>query len=205
MKRTSKLLAIPAVGGVAGAVATILLALAACPAAAQEASPATTAHEAVLKGFNPRVGDYVDLKKKLGRDLPHAKPGDRTTIDKAEKVEDTLATRIMAARKDSKPGDIFGDAAPYFKKTIEHDTQTRGIGDAYAAMQEVPAASPPTVNTLYPDKAPLATVPPLILVNLPRLPDGLEYRFMGRDLILRDQGANLIVDFVPGAVPAVKK
>jgi hypothetical protein len=47
-------------------------------------------------------------------------------------------------------------------------------------------------------------VPPLILVNLPRLPDGLEYRFMGRDLILRDRDANIIVDFLPGAVPVLK-
>jgi hypothetical protein len=61
------------------------------------------------------------------------------------------------------------------------------------------------VNTLYPEKAALATVPPLILVNLPRLPDGLEYRFMGRDLILRDRDANVVVDFVPGAVPVLKK
>ena len=98
-------------------------------------------------------------------------------------------------------GDIFGDAAPYFKRIIERDAQTRGLRDAYAAMQEVPAKSPPTVNALYPEKAALATVPPLILVNLPRLPDGLEYRFMGRDLILRDREANLIVDFIPGAVP----
>jgi hypothetical protein len=45
------------------------------------------------------------------------------------------------------------------------------------------------VNAIYPEKAALATVPPLILVNLPRLPDGLEYRFMGRDLILRDRDA----------------
>jgi PAS domain S-box-containing protein len=72
-------------------------------------------------------------------------------------------------------------------------------------MQEVPAQSPPAVNAIYPEKAGLATVPPLILVNLPRLPDGLEYRFMGRDLILRDRDANIIVDFVPGAVPAIKR
>jgi hypothetical protein len=72
-------------------------------------------------------------------------------------------------------------------------------------MQEVPPKSPPMVNTLYPEKAALATVPPLILANLPRLPDGLEYRFMGRDLILRDRDANLVVDFVAGAVPVLKK
>jgi hypothetical protein len=200
------LLAIPAVDTVVATFGIVLLTLTfAHVAAAQEASPATTAHEAVLKGFNQRVHDYVELKKKLDRDLPDPKPGDRGTTGKAEKVEDTLATRIMAARKDSKPGDIFGDAAPYFKRTIQHDTETRGVRDAYAAMQEVPATSPPTVNTLYPEKAALATVPPLILVNLPRLPDGLEYRFMGRDLILRDRDANVVVDFITGAVPVLKK
>ena len=87
---------------------------------------------------------------------------------------------------------------------VQGDAQTRGVRDAYATMQEVPGNSPPTVNALYPEKAALATVPPLILVNLPRLPDGLEYRFMGRDLILRDREANVIIDFIPGAVPIIK-
>ena len=54
------------------------------------------------------------------------------------------------------------------------------------------------MNADYPETAALATVPPLILARLPRLPDGLEYRFMGRDLILRDTNANLIVDLDPG-------
>jgi hypothetical protein len=54
-------------------------------------------------------------------------------------------------------------------------------------------------------KAALATVPPLILKRLPLLPEGLEYRFMGRDLILRDVKANLIVDFVREAVPTIRK
>ena len=61
-------------------------------------------------------------------------------------------------------------------------------------MQEVPRNTRPRVNADYPDTAALATVPPLILKRLQRLPDGLEYRFMGRDLILRDTKANLIVD-----------
>jgi hypothetical protein len=45
-------------------------------------------------------------------------------------------------------------------------------------------------------------VPPLILERLQQLPDGVEYRFMGRDLILRDTKANLIVDLLSGAMPA---
>jgi len=202
MQRTSKLLANPAVGiPAAFLVAGVLVLSLATAVRAQEA--ATAAQGPALKAFMDRVNAYIDMKKKLEKDLPDTKTGDRAT-GKAEKVQETLATQIMAARKDAKPGEVFGDATAYFKRVIEHDTRTRGIRDAYAAMQEVPAKSPPTVNTLYPEKAALATVPPLILVNLPRLPDGLEYRFMGRDLILRDRDANVVVDFVPGAVPVLK-
>ncbi len=35
------------------------------------------------------------------------------------------------------------------------------------------------------------------------LPEGLEYRFMGNDLVLRDTKANLIADFINNAVPTV--
>jgi hypothetical protein len=220
MTRTSKLLAIPAIGYARTALVAVavlgLASTASFPLYAQASNAqstggqppavqsATTAErESALEGFNQRVQDYITLKKKLESDLPKPKPGDRAT-GKAQEHKDTIASRLLAARKDAKQGDIFGDAAPYFKRIIQHDTETRGVRDAYAAMQEVPAQSPPTVNALYPDKAALATVPPLILVNLPRLPDGLEYRFMGRDLILRDRDANLIIDFIGGAVPLIE-
>jgi hypothetical protein len=48
---------------------------------------------------------------------------------------------------------------------------------------------------------PLPTMPPDLLAALPRLPPGLEYRFINRDLVLRDLDANLIIDFVPEAIP----
>ena len=161
----SKLLAIPAIGRPAAAVAVIFALYAACPgalavASAQEAS-ATADREGALKTFNQRVDAYLELKKKMHTDLPKPKPGDRATTGKAEATEDTLASRIQIARKDAKPGDVFAEAAPYFKQIIEQDTKTRGIRDAYASMEEVPAKSPPAVNANYPEKAALATVPPL--------------------------------------------
>jgi hypothetical protein len=208
IRLNSKLLANPAIySGLAQFTAIFALGAALCagPVLAGSTQHAATAdREAALKAFTDRVDAYVDLKKKLQADLPKPKPGDRGT-GKAEATEDTIAARLQAARKEAKPGAIFGDTAPYFKQIIENDTETRGVRDAYAAMQEVPSQSPPAVNAVYPEKAALATVPPLILVNLPRLPDGLEYRFMGRDMILRDRDANLIVDFLPGAVPVLKR
>jgi hypothetical protein len=39
-----------------------------------------------------------------------------------------------------------------------------------------------------------------VLKNLPKLPDALEYRIVGKNLIIRDVEANIIVDFVPNAI-----
>ena len=57
------------------------------------------------------------------------------------------------------------------------------------------------VNSVYPKDQPLGTVPPNILKALPPLPEDLEYRFIYRHLAIRDQQANLIVDFMPAAIP----
>jgi hypothetical protein len=38
-----------------------------------------------------------------------------------------------------------------------------------------------------------------VLLALPELKEGVEYRFVGRTLILRDTKANIIVDTLPNA------
>ena len=55
----------------------------------------------------------------------------------------------------------------------------------------------------YPTTLPLVTVPGKLLKVLPELPENLEYRILGRHLILRDVSANLVVDFVRDAVPTI--
>jgi hypothetical protein len=205
----SKLLAIPAIGRRSAALCALVAVFACAPGfiagvgGAQESPALSPQREAALKAFLQRVNGYLELRSQLQKDLSKPKTGDRGT-GKAEAQQDTLATRLQIARKGVQPGTVFGDAGPYFKRIIQRDIETRGIRDAFATMEEVPAQSAPAVNATYPEKLALATVPPLILVNLPRLPDGLEYRFMGRDLILRDRDANIIVDFLPGAVPVLK-
>ncbi len=65
---------------------------------------------------------------------------------------------------------------------------------------DAPPTVPPCVNDSYPNGGALTTMPPQLLQMLPRLPLGLEYRFIGRDLILWDPHANLIIDFIPHAL-----
>ena len=56
----------------------------------------------------------------------------------------------------------------------------------------------------YPLGDALATFPSLLLQVLPRLPDDLEHRFMGRDLIIWDARTNLIVDVLPDVMNAAE-
>jgi hypothetical protein len=57
------------------------------------------------------------------------------------------------------------------------------------------------VNDAYPEKRPVTTVPPTILLALPKLPNEVEYRIVGRDLLLLDVRANLVVDLIREAMP----
>lgn len=61
------------------------------------------------------------------------------------------------------------------------------------------------INQSYPEQVALQSTPPTLLANLPELPKGLEYRILGRELILRDSDANLVVDYVPNALPRNSK
>ena len=151
--------------------------------------------------FSERVKAYLALQKKVESSLPSQKQTDRPEEIKSHIAR--LAAGIRAARADAKPGDVFGSAAEQFRQIMREDAKDRSVRDAFAAMQEVPKRTRARVNADYPQGAALASVPPLILKRLQLLPEGVEYRFMGRDLILRDTKANLIIDVLREAVPTV--
>ena len=58
-----------------------------------------------------------------------------------------------------------------------------------------------SVNSVYPERVPQQSMPPTLLMGLPKLPMELEYRLVGTTLVLRDNETNLIVDFLPEAIP----
>lgn len=154
-----------------------------------------------MSHFSERVTAYLALQKKVAGTLTAQK--ETNDMERIKAHITNLANGIRAARTGAKPGDIFDGVSEQFRRSIREDAKNRSVRDAFAAMQEVPKKTTPKVNADYPETAALATVPALILKRLQRLPDGLEYRFMGRDLILRDTNANIIVDFLHEAVPTV--
>jgi hypothetical protein len=67
-------------------------------------------------------------------------------------------------------------------------------------MDENPGSLKVMINARYPDSVPLSTMPPQVLEGLPRLPEELEYRFLGDRLILMDVHSHTIVDVIDKAL-----
>ena len=62
-------------------------------------------------------------------------------------------------------------------------------------------AGTPVINQIYPAKAALPTVPPLLLAKLPMLPDNLQYRFIDRHMVILDGDTQMIIDYVSNVLP----
>jgi hypothetical protein len=166
------------------------------------ASPsAVNADAATLADFKQRLTKYIELQKDLADDSPPLKEtSDPAKIDGAQEV---LGAKIQAARMDAKPGDIFTpEARALFRRLMYPELKGEDGPETKASIagHDKPPAVPLKVNAKYPESAPLPTVPPNLLARLPQLPEDVEYRIVGKDLILRDVDANIIVDFIPNAI-----
>jgi hypothetical protein len=154
--------------------------------------------------FSERVSAYMSERERAEGTVPELK--DTSDPKKLAELEKALADAIRTVRAGAQQGAVFTEAtSAEFRRLIAADFQNRAPEDRTAVLIEVPFNVPPRINTDYPTNLPLATVPPSLLLRLPTLPDALEYRFLGRNFILRDTKANLIVDFVPDAVPVSAK
>jgi len=155
-----------------------------------------------FKDFFDHVRAYIKIHNAADARVPSLKEtSDPKQLSGREKA---LADEIRVERAGAQQGDVFSpSAAKEIGIVVADDFSGRPLRDQKAILVEVPVKVPPAINTDYPTTLPLATVPPSLLLKLPTLPEELEYRFLGRHLILRDIKANLIVDFIPNVVPAV--
>jgi hypothetical protein len=153
-----------------------------------------------FKDFFDRVRAYVKIHDTADAKVPSLK--ETSDPKKVSGREKALADEIRVERAEARQGDVFSPpAAKEIGTIVAADFNARPLAAQKAILVEVPVTVPPAINTDYPTELPLATVPPGLLLKLPTLPDELEYRFLGRHLILRDIQANLIVDFIPDVVP----
>ena len=150
----------------------------------------------IAADFSARIETYLELRHTLEQGLPPLTVTDNPAeIGRAERA---LARRIRVARRGARQGELFTpDIRAVFRRVLllETDARTRT-----AIMDENPGAFSTRINGTYSKERPLSTVPANILAVLPRLPDDIQYRFLGPDLVLHDTRANVILDRLPCAI-----
>ncbi len=158
-------------------------------------SPGRARDEAVLREFVKRATGYVALRREAtAAMLPLEESPSPEQIRARERA---LAAAIRDRRPGARRGDVFGAARVPIVTIVRGDWRQRNGVERSALAAETPDVAAPEVNAAYPAQLELATFPPELLEALPRLPQELEYRFVGPHLILHDVEANLVVDVAP--------
>jgi hypothetical protein len=157
--------------------------------------------------FQTKLKSYTELVDRLEKDV--GKLPDRTDAERVHAHKKALAEAIAKARPTARQGDLFTvTERARFVAALRDETGGRAGAPARKAIAEdnpkATTKTPQVVlapNAPYPEGAPLSTVPPRVLLRLPTLPESVDFRFVGKALVLRDVRANVIVDYIPGALP----
>jgi hypothetical protein len=155
-----------------------------------------------LREFSDRVEAYEKVREKAEKSLPKFKKNSKQEVIAVQ--QQALVAKIRELRSTAQRGDIFTVSAT---EAIAQTIKAVFTGpDAHRVQNTIQTGEPlrgfeVQVNQRYPDSLPFTTVPATLLRKLPRLPDEVAYRILGSDLLLVDRKANLIVDFIPNAIP----
>ena len=160
-------------------------------------------HDRVIDRFEARVDEYMDLREEaVDATAPLQPTSDPATITATRQA---LGAEIRRRRSSATQGSIFSpDIRSHFRELLAPVVAgERGEDVRFRLNDDAPDAGavPLEVNAAYPAGLPFPTTPWPILSALPELPRGLSYRIIGRDLILLDEPADVIVDYMRNALP----
>ena len=156
----------------------------------------------LVNDFETRVAKYLEARKKEAGSAPRP----TNSLEKLAAAQQDRAAKVQQNRT-SAQGDIFTkEISEYMRRQI---LATLSGPDGAKVRASLRHAEPLRglklrVNQVYPEGIPLQSTPPTLLLTLPPLPKDLEYRIVGRALVLHDTVPNLVVDFIPGAIPPDK-
>jgi hypothetical protein len=174
---------------------------AAVPGTGTSPAPAEPVNEdaKALAAFLDQVNQYTAVHQKLENTLP--KLSKESTPQQVDAHQRALAKLLQEARKDAKQGDIFIPVSQTVIKKLIAKVLSGPDGPSLKAsvMDENPGVPNLKVNARYPDEIPVSTIPPQLLGLLPKLPEEMEYRFVGNDLILMDTHGHIVADFIPNS------
>jgi hypothetical protein len=186
-----------------GLLALAAAALAQAPAAPAPAPapPGVNALGAALQEFQARLDQYLAMRAGLTRKIKPLSP----SPEAAELVsrQEAMSAAIRTARAGAKQGNLIPTlVSSLIVRTVQEDFNQRGAAVQSALYSEVPEQPGAVLlNKVYPPGEPLPTTPPLLLANLPKLPETLQYRFTGRDLVIMDLDTQVVIDYIAGVLP----
>lgn len=139
---------------------------------------------------------YFDLRGTLEKGLIALTITDDPA--RIEKAETDLADRLRVPRPGARQGELFTPPIEReFKKALIFEMSASTWA---AIMDGNPGEFPYEINATYKRSKSVSTVPPNILALLSTLPEDIQYRFVGRHLILHDTRANVVIDRIPYAI-----
>ena len=182
----------------------ITLALAAASGGLLDGSqspPPTNPDAKLIAEFQRHVKEYAELHEKLENTLEPLP--EKPTPERITEHQRALERLLMRARSDAEQGDIFSEAIrAYFRRQLARVLEgPDGAAVRASILDEDTRAVRLRVNSRYPPNIPVSNVPAQILLALPRLPEQLEYRFVGESLVLLDVHSYTIVDYIDRALP----
>jgi hypothetical protein len=152
--------------------------------------------------FTRAVNAYANLHRTVAASLPP----EEMCADPEElhRRVQQLAGALRAERAAARAGDVFTPAVTLLFKRRLTDAVRRSAhrGEVLVPQQAPEDERRLEVNDAFPWTVD-SEISPAILASLVPLPAELEYRFVDRDLVLLDVGANLIVDILENALPVM--
>jgi len=170
-------------------------------AALAEPVVVSPADKAAIDVFEKHVKDYINLRNKVRANAP--KLSKDSTPEQIHAYRTTLEQSLRSARPNAKRGEFFRpETAGFIRRTLKFEFQGKDRKELREQIFETELQGVVLrVNYPYAQTAEFSEMPATLLTKLPQLPKELRYRFVGRNMLLVDRESDLIIDFMPDALP----
>jgi hypothetical protein len=159
------------------------------------------ADKAAIEAFEKQVNAYIELRKKIRANAP--KLSKDSTPEQLHAYRTALEESLRNARAGAKRGELFRpETADYIRRTLKAEFQGKDRRELRENIFETETQGVVLrVNYPYAESAELSEMPATLLAKLPQLPKEIRYRFVGRNMLLVDRESNVIIDYMPDALP----
>ena len=161
----------------------------------------SAADKAAIETFEKQIKAYVELRNKVRENAP--KLSKDSTPEQIHAYKTVLEQSLRSARAGAKRGELFRpETADYIRRTLKNEFQGKDRKELREQIFETELQGVVLrVNYPYAESAELSEMPATLLSKLPQVPKEVRYRFVGRNMLLVDRESNVIIDFMPDALP----